>query len=135
MSAVRRHLLVVDDEPHIGLLLRPHLEHLGYRVSLARTLADARRALADGGSPLDAVLLDLHLPDGSGLDLLREIRARPATRALPVMILTAEGEDRVLGEAEALGAPLLTKPFSPSKLTARIASMLGDAPPKPEERR
>lgn len=135
MSGVRRHLLVVDDEPHIGLLLRPHLEHLGYRVSLARNLADARRALADGVPPLDAVLLDLHLPDGSGLDLLREIRARRETRALPVMILTAEGEDRVLGEVEALGAPLLTKPFSPSKLTARIASMLGDAPPKPEERR
>ena len=45
MSPVRRHLLVVDDEPHIGLLLRPHLERHGYVVSLARTLADARRAL------------------------------------------------------------------------------------------
>ena len=135
MSAVRRHLLVVDDEPHIGLLLRPHLEHLGYRVSLARNLAEARAALGDGTAPLDAILLDLHLPDGSGLDLLREIRARPATRALPVMILTAEGEDRVLGEAEALGAPLLTKPFSPSKLTARIAGMLGDRGPESEEQR
>jgi len=45
------------------------------------------------------------------------------------MVLTAEGEDRVLNEAEELGASLLTKPFSPSKLTARIAGMLGDAPP------
>src|SRR2546430_12476022 len=96
LSPVRRHLLVVDDEPHIGLLLRPHLERLGYEVSIARTLADARRALEGGASPLDAMLLDLHLPDGFGLDLLRELRADPATRAFPVIVLTAEGEDRIL---------------------------------------
>ncbi len=128
MSPVRRHLLVVDDEPHIGLLLRPHLERLGYLVSIARTLADARRALEGGAPPFDAMLLDLHLPDGSGLDLLRELRADPATRAFPVIVLTAEGEDRILEEAEGLGAELLTKPFSPTKLTARIAAILGDAP-------
>jgi DNA-binding response OmpR family regulator len=118
----------VDDEPHIGLLLRPHLEQLGYRVSLARTLAQARAALPGGdrAAPLDALLLDLHLPDGSGLDLLRELRAGAATRTLPVIVVTAEGDDRVLGEAENLGASLLTKPFSPTKLTARIAAMLGD---------
>lgn len=125
-----RHLLVVDDEPHIGLLLRPRLEQLGYRVTLARTLAQARTALegANRASPpsLDALLLDLHLPDGSGLDLLRELRAAAASRELPVIVLTAEGDDRVLGEAENLGATLLTKPFSPTKLTARIAAMLGD---------
>ena len=117
---------MVDDEPHIGLLLRPHLERLGYAVSLARTLADARAAFGDRAAPLDAMLLDLHLPDGSGLELLRELRARTATRAFPVIVLTAEGEERVLQEAEELGAGLLTKPFSPSKLTARIATLLGD---------
>ncbi len=82
-----------------------------------------------GAPPFDAMLLDLHLPDGSGLDLLRELRATAATRSFPVIVLTAEGEDRILSEAEGLGAGLLTKPFSPSKLTARIAAMLGDAPP------
>ena len=117
---------MVDDEPHIGLLLRPHLERLGYAVSLARTLADARAAFGDRAAPLDAMLLDLHLPDGSGLELLRELRASTATRAFPVIVLTAEGEERVLQEAEELGAGLLTKPFSPSKLTARIATLLGD---------
>lgn len=135
MSPVRRHLLVVDDEPHIGLLLRPHLERLGYRVSLARTLAEARGALGDRAVRLDAMLLDLHLPDGSGLDLLRELRAAATTRAFPVIVLTAEGEDRILGEAEELGAGLLTKPFSPSKLTARIAALLGDAPALPPDAR
>ncbi len=135
MSPARRHLLVVDDEPHIGLLLRPHLERLGYQVSLARTLAEARRALSDRAAPLDAMLLDLHLPDGSGLELLRELRARAATREFPVIVLTAEGDDRILGEAEELGAGLLTKPFSPSKLTARIAALLGEAPASPPDAR
>ncbi|HET7296809.1 MAG TPA: response regulator [Gemmatimonadales bacterium] len=133
MAPPRRHLLVVDDEPHIGLLLRPHLERLGYAVSLARTLREARGVLADAAAPLDAMLLDLHLPDGSGLELLRELRARPATRRFPVIVLTAEGEERVLNEAEELGAGLLTKPFSPTKLTARIAALLGDAPAVPPE--
>jgi DNA-binding response OmpR family regulator len=128
LSPNRRHLLVVDDEPHIGLLLRPHLERLGYRVSLARTLTGARTVLGDRTQPLDGLLLDLHLPDGSGLDLLRELRGGTATRALPVIVLTAEGEERILGEAEDLGATLLAKPFSPTKLSARIAHMLGDAP-------
>ncbi|OLD06116.1 MAG: hypothetical protein AUI99_00400 [Gemmatimonadetes bacterium 13_1_40CM_3_69_22] len=132
MAPVSRHLLVVDDEPHIGLLLRPHLEHLGYRVSLARTLGQARAALAQPRAPVDALLLDLHLPDGSGLDLLRELRGAAATRALPVIVLTAEGEERVLDEAQELGSALLTKPFSPTKLTARIAEMLGDSPPLPQ---
>jgi two-component system catabolic regulation response regulator CreB len=133
VSPRRRQLLIVDDEPHIGLLLRPHLESLGYGVSVARTLGEARRALGAPAPAPDALLLDLHLPDGSGLDLLRELRGAAATRALPVIVLTAEGEERVLQEAEDLGAALLTKPFSPSRLTARIARMLGDAPPAPGE--
>ncbi len=120
----RRHLLVVDDEPHIGLLLRPHLEELGYRVSLARSLGEARAA-----APYDGLLLDLHLPDGSGLDLLRELRAAPATRTLPVLVLTAEGAEHVLAVVQSLDATLLTKPFSPTKLTARVVAMLGDTPP------
>jgi len=121
-----RHLLVVDDEPHIGLLLRPHLEQLGYRVSLARTLGEARSALGEPSSPVDGVVLDLHLPDGSGVDFLRELRGKPATRALPVIVLTAEGEERILASVRALDAGLLTKPFSPTKLTAKIAAMLED---------
>lgn len=133
MPLGRRHLLIVDDEPHIGLLLRPHLERRGYQVSLARTLTQARATLADGRAPVDGLLLDLHLPDGFGLDLLRELRDATATRALPVIVLTAEGEDRVLDEAERLGASLLTKPFSPTKLTARIAVMLGDAADAPTD--
>jgi two-component system, OmpR family, phosphate regulon response regulator PhoB len=127
-----RHLLVVDDEPHIGLVLRPFLEERGYRVSFARSLAEARRALGAASPTPDGLLLDLHLPDGSGLDLLRELRGRDDTARLPVLVLTAEGEERVLREARRLGAALVTKPFSPTKLSQRVATMFGDLP-VPEE--
>lgn len=133
MATTPRHLLVVDDEPHIGLVLRPLLEQLGYRVSLARTLAEARAALSTGPAA-DGLLLDLHLPDGSGLDLLRALRAAGDTARLPVLVLTAEGEDRVLRDARRLGAELVTKPFSPTKLSQRIAMMFGDAAPPDDER-
>jgi len=124
-----RRLLIVDDEPHIGLLLRPYFEAMGYDMSLARTLAEARAALADRRAAPTGLLLDLHLPDGSGLELLRDLRAERRTRDLPVVVLTAEGEEKVLAEAQRLGAALLTKPFSPKKLTAQVAAMLGDPPP------
>jgi len=124
-----RHLLVVDDEPHIGLVLRPFLEQLGYRVSLARTLDEARSVLR-ANPATDGVLLDLHLPDGSGLDLLRDLRKKGGTARLPVLVLTAEGEDRILREVRRLGAALVTKPFSPTKLSQRIALMFGDTQPE-----
>jgi len=126
-----RHLLVVDDEPHIGLVLRPFLEQLGYRVSLARTLGEARTAMR-AKPPADGLLLDLHLPDGSGLEFLRDLRKHGGTARLPVLVLTAEGEDRILREARRLGATLVTKPFSPTKLSQRIAIMFGDAEPDDE---
>jgi two-component system phosphate regulon response regulator PhoB len=128
MATSPRHLLVVDDEPHIGLVLRPFLEQLGYRVTFARSLAEARAVLDAAASPPDGLLLDLHLPDGSGLDFLRDLRGEDETRRLPVLVLTAEGEERVLREARRLGAALVTKPFSPTKLSQRVASMLGDVP-------
>jgi len=120
---------VVDDEPHIGLILRPFLEQLGYRVSLARTLDEARSVLR-ANPATDGVLLDLHLPDGSGLDFLRDLRKKGGTARLPVLVLTAEGEDRILREVRRLGAALVTKPFSPTKLSQRIALMFGDTQPE-----
>ena len=129
MANSARHLLVVDDEPHIGLVLRPFLEQLGYRVSLARTLDEARSVLRPNPAT-DGVLLDLHLPDGSGLDFLRDLRKQRGTARLPVLVVTAEGEDRILREVRRLGAALVTKPFSPTKLSQRIAVMFGDTQPE-----
>jgi two-component system phosphate regulon response regulator PhoB len=122
-----RRILVVDDEPHIGLLLRLQLESRGYDIRLARSLFEARGAMKDEAGPPDAIMLDIHLPDGSGIEFLRELRDRPATAEIPVLILTAEGEERVLAEARQMGAKTITKPFSPSKLRTLVATLLGDA--------
>lgn len=119
---------MVDDEPHIGLLLQLQLESRGYELRLARSLFEARGALK-ADAPPDGILLDIHLPDGSGVDLLRELRERPATATIPVLVLTAEGEERVLAEARRLGAQTITKPFSPTKLRALVATLLGDSDP------
>lgn len=132
MAQSGRHLLVVDDEPYVGLVLRPYLEQLGYRVSFARTLDEARSVLR-AKPPTDGLLLDIHLPDGSGLDLLRDLREQGNTARLPVLVVTASGEDRVLREARRLGAALITKPFSPTKLSHRIAMMFGDAAEQREQ--
>jgi DNA-binding response OmpR family regulator len=123
MAPSPRRVLLVDDEPHIGLLVGPPFAQAGMQVDAARTLAAARAALR--ASPPDVLLLDLHLPDGSGLDLLRALRDDPATRALPVLVLTAEADDRVLAAVAASGAEVVTKPFSPSKLTQRVLDALG----------
>jgi two-component system phosphate regulon response regulator PhoB len=105
-------------------------------VSFARSLAEARAAVGAATLPaLDGMLLDLHLPDGSGLDFLRELRAQEGTARLPILVLTAEGEERVLREARRLGATLVTKPFSPTKLSQRIATMFGDLPAQGDEPR
>lgn len=134
MAQSGRHLLVVDDEPYVGLVLRPYLEQLGYRVSFARTLDEARSVLR-AKPQTDGLLLDIHLPDGSGLDLLRDLREQGSTARLPVLVVTADGEDRILREARRLGAALVTKPFSPTKLSHRIALMFGDTDEQREKPR
>jgi DNA-binding response OmpR family regulator len=117
----------VDDEPHIGLLVRPLLADEGIDVLAVRTLAEARAALARAPLP-DALLLDLHLPDGTGLDLLTALRAAPGTRALPVLVLTAEGDERVHAAVRRAGAGIETKPFSPTKLARRLKDLVGVEP-------
>ena len=88
------------------------------------------RSVLRANPATDGVLLDLHLPDGSGLDFLRDLRKKGGTARLPVLVLTAEGEDRILREVRRLGAALVTKPFSPTKLSQRIALMFGDTQPE-----
>jgi DNA-binding response OmpR family regulator len=115
---------VIDDEPHIWRLLDIPLANGGFAVRSAPTLAAARAELKTGRS-FAAVLLDLALPDGSGLELLREWAGHPPA---PVLVLTGEIEERVLDEVRALGARVLSKPFSPSKLAAQLATLTGASP-------
>ena len=120
---MRGRVLVVEDEPDISGLLAFHLEREGYQVVQSRNGLDALQ-LVRTRMP-DLVLLDLMLPGIDGLEVCRRLRQDPATRALPVVMLTAKGEevDRVLGLE--LGADdYIVKPFSPKEVIARVRAVL-----------
>jgi DNA-binding response OmpR family regulator len=119
------HLLVVDDEPHVARVIQHACEADGYRVSATRSLQGARTILGSG-IDIDLILLDPTLPDGSGLDFLRELRQAEHTEDIPVVILTGAGRDDLRTKAGDLGAEYVAKPFSPSKLERFVAEILGE---------
>jgi DNA-binding response OmpR family regulator len=119
------HVLVADDEPHIGRIIKMKLEQGPFKVSLAY---DGEEALAflDSDDQVDLALLDLMMPKLSGLDVLRKIREQERFKSLPCIILTAGGDAKHERDALALGAThFLTKPFSPKKLYALVARLTG----------
>ena len=116
-------LLLLEDDPAIARTVAYALERDGLTVTHSLLVHDARQQLQR--TRFDLLVLDVGLPDGSGLDLLRDVRNAPPTAALPVLMLSAHGEeiDRVLGLE--LGADdYLTKPFSPRELAARVKALL-----------
>lgn len=118
-----RTILVVDDEPGIVTIARDYLDRAGFRVVTAGDGPNALR-LARSERP-SLLVLDLMLPGMDGLDVARTLRGDPATRALPIIMLTARVEeaDRLIGLE--LGADdYITKPFSPRELVARVRAVL-----------
>ena len=114
-------ILIVEDERRVGRFIERALHEQAYTVRLVESCAEARDALAE--SPYDAIVLDLGLPDGDGLELLREWRASGFND--PVLILSARDAvgDRVRGLN--IGADdYLPKPFSIDELVARLRSLL-----------
>ncbi len=124
-------LLLIDDDARLSSMVADYLGRAGFEVATAGSLAAGRGRLDT--EAFDALVLDLMLPDGDGLDLCRALRANPRTRALPLLMLTARGEplDRIVGLE--LGADdYLPKPFEPRELLARIKALLRRAAPPPE---
>jgi DNA-binding response OmpR family regulator len=126
---VSHHLLLIDDDARLTDMVGDYLRRQGYEVSAAGTLAAGREAL-ERLAP-DALILDLMLPDGDGLDFTRELRAAPRTRRLPLLMLTARGEpmDRIVG-LEIGADDYLGKPFEPRELLARVKALLRRAAPE-----
>jgi DNA-binding response OmpR family regulator len=116
-------LLLIDDDARLTTMVADYLQANGFEVTSAGTLAAGRERLKQGG--FDALLLDLMLPDGDGLDLTRELRADARTRRLPLLMLTARGEppDRIVG-LEIGADDYLPKPFEPRELLARVKALL-----------
>ncbi len=114
-----KRVLVVDDEPQIGEVLRAYLEREGFEAVVRMTVQDA--LIEVHASPPDLAILDITLPDGNGLDVLRSV----AERRIPVIMLTARTEeiDRIVG-LEMGADDYITKPFSVREVVARVRAVL-----------
>ena len=121
-------ILLVEDDAHIAEGIQFNLEQESYQVEVAGDGRSAVEQLADSvDNPFDLVILDLVMPGASGLEVLAKIRSDPKRGSVPVIILTAKGQDTDRQAALAGGADdFLTKPFSPKKLVARIREILDD---------
>jgi len=133
MTAMTPRILVVDDDPEIRKLLARYIESQGFRV----LLADSCREMCDqlATHQVDLIVLDVMLPDGSGLDACRDLRAQ--RNNVPIILLTAlkEDVDRIIG-LEIGADDYLGKPFNPRELIARIRAVLRrqiDPAPAPSE--
>ena len=116
-------ILIIEDEPDIRKTLEYNISREGYKVISASSLSEARQNLES--SSFSLLLLDLMLPDGSGLDLFRELKQDKSKSSMPVIILTAKDDevDKVVGFE--LGADdYVTKPFSVRELILRVKAVL-----------
>ena len=117
-------VLIIDDEIHIRRLIAQMLELAGYRVLEAASGAEALR-LIEKTRP-DVITCDIFMPGMSGFEVLEAIKSEPATAEIPVIMLTAIGQEKDTARAEALGADdYITKPFGTTRLVETIERQLG----------
>lgn len=118
------HILLIEDEPNIAEAIRFLLARDGWAVSLLPTGEGAMAAIAQLRP--DLVILDLMLPVQSGLQILTQIRGQEASADLPVLMLTAKGQERDRDAALAAGvSDFMTKPFDNSQMRAAVRALLG----------
>ncbi|WP_298215450.1 phosphate regulon transcriptional regulator PhoB [Acidocella sp.] len=128
----RPYILIVEDEAPLVTLLRYNLEKKGFRVEDAGDGGEALTRITE--TPPDLLLLDWMLPTMSGIELCRQLRRRPATRGLPIIMLTARAEDQDAVRGLDTGADdYITKPFSTEALIARIRALLRRAGSVPQK--
>lgn len=122
-----RKLLIVDDEDGVRALVRMTLDSINYEIMEAADGEEALKLVKEFRP--DLVLLDVMLPDVSGLEVCRRLKADPCLSSTTVVMLTARAQSSDVGDAEAAGADgYFTKPFSPIALTRRVEDVLGGVP-------
>jgi len=126
-----RKIYVVEDENDIADIVKHYLKNAGYNVELFEDGEKALRRIHV--SAPDMLLLDLMLPGMDGLEMCRLLRSEPATKKLPIIMLTAKGEetDKIVG-LEMGADDYVTKPFSPKELVARVKALFRRNQPEPE---
>src|SRR5438876_11156435 len=130
-TEIHNSVIVVEDEESVQKLVAAALRHAGYEVTLA---ANGREALERVGEALpDLIVSDVTMPEMDGLELLRHLRADPATGSVPVILLTAKDNlQDVVGGLELGADDYLVKPFRMAELLARVHSKI-ERPPVPKE--
>lgn len=129
LLAPRMRILVADDEPHIGRIIKTKLEQGPFDVDLVYDGEEALEALASL-PPVGLIILDLMMPRLTGLEVLDRIRGDARWSHLPCLILTATGQDHHEQDARRRGAnEFMTKPFSPRRLLARVSELVEGATP------
>lgn len=130
-----KHILAVDDEVNIRRLIEVNLQRQGYRVSTAMDGEEALDRIRT--EPPDMVVLDVMMPRMDGFEVLRRLKMDPATREIPVVMLTAKAQDADIVEGWKTGAEVyLTKPFNPRQLLEFVHRIFEarDRPPAGEKR-
>jgi two-component system phosphate regulon response regulator PhoB len=131
---MRKTILVVEDEAAIREMVGFAIARAGFEVREAGDAREAQVAIADRVP--DLILLDWMLPGTSGIELARSLKRDQATRAIPIIVLTARGEEEDKVRGFEVGADdYVTKPFSPRELVARVKAVLRRASPEGEEER
>ncbi len=117
-------VLIIDDEIHIRRLIAQMLELAGYQVVEATSGAEALRLIEE--TRPDVITCDISMPGMSGFEVLEAIKSQPATAEIPVIMLTAIGQEKDTARATALGADdYITKPFGTTQLIETIERQLG----------
>ena len=125
---MKQRILIIEDEPALVEMLRYNLEKEGFDIATALDGEEGLAAVADAKP--DLILLDWMLPHVSGLEICRQLRRGNDTRTIPIIMLTARGEESDRVRALDVGADdYVTKPFSPNELMARIRAVLRRAQP------
>ncbi len=123
-AVTRTRILVADDEPHIGRIIKTKLEQGPFAVDLVYDGAEALAAL-EQQPPVGLLILDLMMPRIGGLEVLERVRADARFSRLPCLVLTAAGQDHQEEDARRRGADeFMTKPFSPKRLLARVTELV-----------
>lgn len=124
MAATTQKVLVVDDDPIMHQVLRQYLERNGYEMLSA---SNGPQALQLAGLEVpQVIILDVRMPEMSGLAALRQLKEIPRTKSIPVIVVTVNADRATLMESEVSGADgFLTKPFRPGELLAEIKRVTG----------
>lgn len=129
---MQKKILAVDDERHIVRLIQVNLERAGYNVITAFDGREALKKIAD--EKPDLVVLDVMMPYMNGLEALKQIRANPQTRNLPVIMLTAKAQDQDVFQGYSYGVDIyLTKPFNPMELLTFVKRIFTDLETEEDE--